>query len=109
MASSLKWIFVSCSAKERYAKPYAEIPGPRELPIIGNSWRFAPIIGDYSIVFVKLSPDESLIGLIYVIEIKTLASAGARKDAARKHVSLLLRATQSRELHDTKRRRQDSS
>lgn len=27
------------------AKPYSDIPGPKELPIIGNSWRFAPIIG----------------------------------------------------------------
>lgn len=26
-------------------KPYSQIPGPRELPIIGNAWRFAPIIG----------------------------------------------------------------
>lgn len=26
-------------------KPYSSIPGPKELPIIGNSWRFAPIIG----------------------------------------------------------------
>lgn len=30
----------------RHVKPYAEIPGPKELPIIGNSWRFAPIIGN---------------------------------------------------------------
>lgn len=27
------------------ARPYSEIPGPKELPLIGNSWRFAPIIG----------------------------------------------------------------
>lgn len=26
-------------------KPYSSIPGPKEWPIIGNSWRFAPIIG----------------------------------------------------------------
>lgn len=28
------------------AKPYSQIPGPKELPLIGNSWRFAPIIGE---------------------------------------------------------------
>ncbi|CRL06719.1 CLUMA_CG019477, isoform A [Clunio marinus] len=39
----------SISAKEQYAKPYADIPGPRELPIIGNAWRFAPIIGQHKI------------------------------------------------------------
>lgn len=26
-------------------KPYSSIPGPKEWPLIGNSWRFAPIIG----------------------------------------------------------------
>ncbi|KAF7270578.1 hypothetical protein GWI33_016469 [Rhynchophorus ferrugineus] len=30
-------------------QPYSAIPGPRELPIIGNAWRFAPIIGQYKI------------------------------------------------------------
>lgn len=28
-------------------KPYSAIPGPKELPFIGNAWRFAPIIGKY--------------------------------------------------------------
>ena len=32
------------------AKPYADIPGPKELPIIGNSWRFAPYIGKLVII-----------------------------------------------------------
>lgn len=27
-------------------KPYSDVPGPRGLPIIGNSWRFAPFIGE---------------------------------------------------------------
>ncbi|XP_017787115.1 PREDICTED: probable cytochrome P450 49a1 [Nicrophorus vespilloides] len=30
-------------------KPYSEVPGPREFPLIGNSWRFAPLIGQYKI------------------------------------------------------------
>lgn len=38
------------SSEKSYAKPFNEIPGPRELPLIGNSWRFAPIIGDYLIL-----------------------------------------------------------
>lgn len=33
---------------EDHAKSYSEIPGPKELPLIGNSWRFAPIIGKFS-------------------------------------------------------------
>lgn len=35
-------------------KPYSQIPGPKELPIIGNAWRFAPIIGK-SIALVILT------------------------------------------------------
>uniref|UniRef100_A0AAT9UVE0 Cytochrome P450 301B1 n=1 Tax=Maconellicoccus hirsutus TaxID=177089 RepID=A0AAT9UVE0_MACHI len=30
-------------------KSYDEVPGPKPLPIIGNSWRFLPIIGEYKL------------------------------------------------------------
>lgn len=33
------------STKNAHIRPYSEIPGPKGLPIIGNSWRFAPLIG----------------------------------------------------------------
>lgn len=36
-------------------KPYSEVPGPREYPFIGNSWRFAPFIGKFTI----FNPDRS--------------------------------------------------
>lgn len=29
------------------AKPYSEMPGPQPLPLLGNSWRFLPIIGTH--------------------------------------------------------------
>ncbi|XP_052861749.1 probable cytochrome P450 49a1 [Anopheles cruzii] len=32
-----------------HARPYIDVPGPKGLPLIGNSWRFAPIIGQYKI------------------------------------------------------------
>uniref|UniRef100_A0A182XML5 Uncharacterized protein n=1 Tax=Anopheles quadriannulatus TaxID=34691 RepID=A0A182XML5_ANOQN len=32
-----------------HARPYSDVPGPKGLPMIGNSWRFAPIIGQYKI------------------------------------------------------------
>lgn len=35
-------------------KPYSEIPGPKPLPIIGNSWRFAPLIGNYCYIIYTL-------------------------------------------------------
>lgn len=31
-------------------KPYSKIPGPKELPFIGNAWRFAPLIGKYFVL-----------------------------------------------------------
>ncbi|EFA07521.1 cytochrome P450 49A1 [Tribolium castaneum] len=34
---------------EATPRPYSAIPGPKELPLIGNAWRFAPIIGQYKI------------------------------------------------------------
>ncbi|XP_069679419.1 probable cytochrome P450 301a1, mitochondrial [Periplaneta americana] len=31
------------------ARPYSEVPGPKPLPFVGNTWRFVPFIGNYSI------------------------------------------------------------
>ncbi|XP_011568545.3 probable cytochrome P450 301a1, mitochondrial [Plutella xylostella] len=31
------------------ARPYSEVPGPRPIPILGNTWRMVPIIGQYDI------------------------------------------------------------
>lgn len=30
-------------------KPYDEIPGPKPIPILGNTWRMLPLIGEYEI------------------------------------------------------------
>ncbi|KAK0075834.1 hypothetical protein PV325_006249, partial [Microctonus aethiopoides] len=30
-------------------KSYSEIPGPKPIPILGNTWRFIPYIGDFKI------------------------------------------------------------
>ncbi|XP_050576414.1 probable cytochrome P450 301a1, mitochondrial [Bombus affinis] len=38
------------------AKPYEDIPGPKPVPILGNTWRLFPVIGQYQISDVaKLS------------------------------------------------------
>lgn len=34
---------------EAIPKPFSAVPGPKGLPLIGNSWRFAPIVGHYKI------------------------------------------------------------
>jgi hypothetical protein len=41
-----------------YAKPFEDIPGPKPLPIVGNTWRFIPYLGNVfrcSIVFMWAS------------------------------------------------------
>lgn len=35
--------------KWQNALPYNEIPGPKPIPILGNTWRMMPIIGQYTI------------------------------------------------------------
>lgn len=30
-------------------KPYEEVPGPKPLPILGNTWRMFPVIGQFEI------------------------------------------------------------
>nr|XP_029732297.1 probable cytochrome P450 301a1, mitochondrial [Aedes albopictus]XP_029732298.1 probable cytochrome P450 301a1, mitochondrial [Aedes albopictus]XP_029732299.1 probable cytochrome P450 301a1, mitochondrial [Aedes albopictus] len=36
------------------ARPYSEVPGPKPLPILGNTWRVFPIIGQYKISDVAM-------------------------------------------------------
>lgn len=39
-----------------HGKPYSEIPGPKPIPILGNTWRLLPVIGQYDVSDVaKLS------------------------------------------------------
>ena len=35
-----------------YAKPFEDIPGPKPLPIVGNTWRFIPFLGNVTYCFV---------------------------------------------------------
>jgi hypothetical protein len=39
----------------RGVKPYSEVPGPRELPIVGNAWRFLPYIGKWCRHFFNIN------------------------------------------------------
>lgn len=39
----------SLAATEDVAKPYEDIPGPKPIPILGNTWRLFPVIGQYTI------------------------------------------------------------
>nr|XP_016929985.1 probable cytochrome P450 49a1 [Drosophila suzukii] len=39
----------STATSSAAVRPYSEVPGPYPLPLIGNSWRFAPLIGTYKI------------------------------------------------------------
>lgn len=33
------------------ARPYSEVPGPKPLPLVGNTWRFLPFIGKVKVKF----------------------------------------------------------
>jgi hypothetical protein len=35
-----------------YAKPFKDIPGPKPLPVIGNTWRFIPYLGNITYCFL---------------------------------------------------------
>lgn len=36
-------------------RPYGEIPGPKPIPLLGNTWRFIPYIGNKNIYLPQLS------------------------------------------------------
>ncbi|EDW09287.1 probable cytochrome P450 301a1, mitochondrial isoform X1 [Drosophila mojavensis] len=40
---------IHATAEWQNALPYNEIPGPKPIPILGNTWRLMPIIGQYTI------------------------------------------------------------
>lgn len=42
------------------ARPYEAIPGPKPLPIFGNTWRLLPVVGQYDV-----SDVAKLSGLFY--------------------------------------------
>ncbi|XP_077293107.1 cytochrome P450 CYP12A2-like isoform X1 [Arctopsyche grandis] len=45
-----------CSKEEwDNAKPFSQVPGPVPLPIIGNTWRFLPKIGEYGNMATDIS------------------------------------------------------
>ncbi|KAH8284996.1 hypothetical protein KR054_003598 [Drosophila jambulina] len=48
-ASAAAHATATSSTAAAAVRPYSEVPGPYPLPLIGNSWRFAPLIGTYKI------------------------------------------------------------
>jgi hypothetical protein len=45
--------FISLDTEELVnALPYSQVPGPKGVPILGNNWRFLPLIGLYILNFV---------------------------------------------------------
>jgi len=37
---------VQDASAAQQVKPFTQVPGPKGMPIIGNSWRFLPIVGE---------------------------------------------------------------
>lgn len=36
-------------------RPYTEIPGPKPIPFLGNTWRFIPYIGIHRFIISRLN------------------------------------------------------
>jgi hypothetical protein len=53
------------------AKPYSAVPGPRQLPLIGNAWRFLPYIGKCG---VSYKPHLTSLSLYYALASNLRAS-----------------------------------
>ncbi|BES90256.1 cytochrome P450 [Nesidiocoris tenuis] len=47
--SSAHAIFDEEPFTKNTVKEYAQVPGPRPLPFLGNTWRFIPLVGNYKI------------------------------------------------------------
>lgn len=86
--------------------PYSSIPGPRSLPLIGNLWRYAPLIGDYkldtlfenaqfnqkhygSIVREDLMPNHSILHLFDPKDVETFVRQDGKYPFRRSHRALL--------------------
>ncbi|KAG7204438.1 hypothetical protein KM043_004875 [Ampulex compressa] len=48
-AMSSTKVYVEPRATSSHVKDYEEIPGPRPVPVLGNTWRLFPVIGQYQI------------------------------------------------------------
>jgi hypothetical protein len=35
------------AVQEQVVRPFDHVPGPKGMPLIGNSWRFLPVIGEF--------------------------------------------------------------
>ncbi|XP_074604953.1 cytochrome P450 302a1, mitochondrial-like [Brevipalpus obovatus] len=92
--------------KEASVRPFNEIPGPRPLPLVGNVWRYLPIIGDYdmerarenglknlsnygSIVRETLYGSNSLVHLFDPNDMETLFRNEGKFPARRSHRALM--------------------
>jgi hypothetical protein len=40
--------------KWKQARPYSDVPGPKPLPIVGNTWRFLPFVGTNTVLYTYL-------------------------------------------------------
>ncbi|XP_047106300.1 probable cytochrome P450 49a1 [Schistocerca piceifrons] len=77
------------------ARPFAQIPGPRALPLVGNAWRFLPLVGQYAVerldeVMVslgrhgRLARFSGLVGhpdLVFLFDARLVAHVLRREDA----------------------------
>lgn len=87
-------------------RPFEQIPGPKGLPVIGNIWRYLPLIGDYhidelranadfnrkkygNIVREKIHDKLTVLHLFDPDDIETLFRQDGKYPSRRAHIALL--------------------
>lgn len=99
-------VLLKNNSKQHILKPFESIPGPKPLPVVGNIWRYLPLIGDYKIdqlyenalfnkkhygpiVREQITKNHTILHLFDPDDIKTFTKHDGKQPYRRSHRALL--------------------